>query len=45
MVQNMDDSEKQQATILLLVELSRGVDSLRRDGALTIEETFDGLEV
>ena len=41
----MDDSEKQQATIRLLAELSRGVDSLRQDGALTIEEAFEGLEV
>ncbi len=44
-VQTIADYEKQQATIKLLAELSRGVESLRRDGGLSIDEAFEGLEV
>lgn len=44
-VQSMDDYEKQMATIRLLAELSKGVESLRRDGALTIDQAFEGLGV
>ncbi len=44
-VQSMDDYERQMATIRLLAELSKGVESLRRDGALTIAEAFEGLGV
>ena len=44
-VQSMADYEKQMATIRLLAELSRGVESLRRDGGLTLEEAFEGLGV
>ena len=44
-VQSIVDFEKQQATIRLLTELSRGVDSLRRDGGLTIDEAFEGLGI
>ena len=39
------DYEKQLATIRLLTELSRGVESLRREGGLTIDEAFEGLGV
>ncbi len=44
-VQSMADYEKQLATIRLLSELSRGVESLRREGGLTIEEAFEGLGI
>ena len=44
-VQSMADYEKQLATIRLLAELSRGVESLRREGGLTIGEAFEGLGV
>lgn len=42
-VQSMEDYEKQLATIQLLSELTRGVESLRKDGGLTVEEAFEGL--
>ena len=44
-VQSIADYEKQLATIRLLTELSRGVESLRREGGLTIAEAFEGLGV
>lgn len=44
-VLSMADYEKQLATIRLLSELSRGVESLRREGGLSIDEAFEGLEV
>lgn len=44
-VQSIADYEKQMATIRLLAELSRGVESLRREGGLTIDEAFEGLGV
>lgn len=44
-VQSLADYEKQQATIKLLAELSRGVESLRKDGGLSIDEAFEGLWV
>ena len=43
-VQSMEDYEGQLATIRLLTELAKGVDSLRREGGLTIDEAFAGLE-
>jgi len=43
-VQSLVDFEKQLATIRLLSELARGVESLRKEGGLTIEEAFAGLE-
>lgn len=43
-VQSIEDYEKQEATIRLLAELSKGVESLRKEGSLTIEEAFAGLE-
>ena len=44
-VQSMADYEKQLATVRLLTELTRGVESLRREGGLTIDEAFEGLGV
>ena len=43
-VQNIADYERQQATIRLLSELSKGEESLRKHGGLSIEEAFAGLE-
>ena len=42
-VQSMSEYEKQVATIRLLSELSKGVESLRTEGGLTIDEAFAGL--
>ena len=44
-VLSLADYEKQQATIKLLAELSKGVESLRKDGGLSIDEAFEGLGV
>ena len=44
-VQSIADYEKQLATIRLLTELSGGMESLRREGGLTIDEAFEGLGV
>lgn len=44
-VLSMADYEKQLATIRLLSELSRGVESLRREGGLSVDEAFEGLGV
>ena len=44
-VQSIEDYEKQLATIRLLIELSEGVESLRREGDMTIDEAFEGLGV
>jgi prevent-host-death family protein len=43
-VQSLEAYEKQKATILLLTELSKGVEALRKDGGLSIDEAFAGLE-
>ncbi len=43
-VQSMADYEKQVATIRLLTELTKGVESLRKSGGLSLDEAFDGLE-
>ena len=43
-VQNLESYEKVQATIKLLAELSKGVESIRAEGILSIDEAFDGLE-
>lgn len=43
-VQSLTDYEKQMATIRLLTELAKGVESLRKEGGLTIDEAFAGLE-
>ena len=44
-VQSIADYEKQVATIRLLAELSKGVDSLRKEGGFSIDEAFDGLDI
>ena len=44
-VQSMAEFEKLTATVKLLAELSKGVESLRTEGGLTVEEAFAGLEV
>jgi len=43
-MQNLANHEKQLATVRLLSELTKGVESLRKEGSLTIEEAFAGLE-
>lgn len=43
-VLSLADYEKQLASIRLLSELAKGVESLRKEGGLTVEEAFDGLE-
>lgn len=43
-VQSMLEYEKLQATVKLLAELARGVDSFRTEGGLTVDEAFAGLE-
>ncbi len=44
-VQSIAEYEKQVSTIPLLAELAKGVDSLRKEGGLTIDEAFSGSEV
>ena len=44
-VQSIAEYEKQVSTIRLLAELGKGVDSLRKEGGLSIDEAFRGLEV
>lgn len=43
-VQSLTEYEKLQATVKLLAELGKGVESLRSEGSLTVEEAFAGLE-
>ena len=43
-VQSLAEYEKLQAAVKLLAELSRGVDSIRKDGGLTLDAAFAGLE-
>lgn len=43
-VQSMLEYEKMKATIQLLADLSKGIESLRTEGGLTIEEAFEDLE-
>lgn len=43
-IQSYETYEKQHATIQLLTELSKGVETLHHDGGLTIEQTFAGLD-
>ena len=43
-VQTMLEYEKLKATVQLLAELSKGFESLRAEGGLTIAQAFDGLE-
>ncbi len=43
-VQSLAEYEKLQATVKLLAELAKGVESIRNEGGLTVEEAFIGLE-
>lgn len=43
-VQTLAEHEKLQATVKLLAELGKGVESLRREGSLSVDEAFEGLE-
>ena len=43
-VQSLVEHEKLQATVKLLAELSKGIESIRTEGVLTIDEAFAGLE-
>ena len=43
-VQSLAEYEKLQATVKLLAELSKGVESVRKEGGLSIDEAFAGLE-
>jgi len=43
-VQSIEDYEKLLATVRLLSELNKGIESLRKEGGLSIEEAFAGLE-
>ena len=36
--------EKMKATVQLLAELSKGLEAVRTQGGLSIDEAFDGLE-
>ena len=40
----LTEYEKLQATVNLLAELSKGVESYHREGGLTVDEAFAGLE-
>ncbi|MDO4837036.1 MAG: type II toxin-antitoxin system prevent-host-death family antitoxin [Clostridia bacterium] len=43
-VQSLAEHEKLQATVKLLAELSKGVESVRTEGTLSIDEAFSRLE-
>lgn len=43
-VQSLAEYEKLQAAVKLLAELSKGIESIRTEGVLTVEEAFAGLE-
>ena len=43
-VQSLGEYERLQATVKLLAELGRGVESVRREGGLSVDEAFGGLE-
>ena len=44
-MQSISEYEKLQATVRLLAELSKGVESYHREGGMTVDEVFAGLEV
>ena len=44
-VQSISEYEKLQATVGLLAELSKGVESYHQEGGLTVDEAFAGLVV
>ena len=43
-VQKLEEYEKTQAMLRLLSELGQGGASIRKDGALSLAEAFEGLE-
>ena len=43
-VQSLAEYEKLQAAVKLLAELSRGVEYIRKEGGLTLDAAFAGLE-
>ena len=43
-VQSLTEYEKLRATVKLLAELSKGIESIQNEGALTLDEAFAGLE-
>lgn len=43
-VQSLEDYEKLQTSVKLLAELSKGVEACWKEGGLTVEEAFSGLE-
>lgn len=43
-VQSLAEYEKLQAAVKLLAELSRGVESIRKEGGVTLDAAFAGLE-
>lgn len=43
-VQSLAEYEKLQAAVKLLAELSKGVESIRRDDGMTLDDAFAGLE-
>ncbi len=43
-MQSLAEHEKLQATVKLLAELAKGMDSIRAEGALSVDEAFAGLE-
>lgn len=43
-VQSLSEYERLQATVKLLAELGRGAESVRREGGLSVDEAFAGLE-
>ena len=43
-VQSLAAHEKLEATVKLLAELAKGVESIRAEGVLSIDEAFEGLE-
>ena len=43
-VQSLAEYEKLLAAVKLLAELSRGVESIRKEGGLTLDAAFAGLE-
>ena len=43
-VQSLIEYEKLQAAVKLLAELGKGVESIRNEGTLSVDEAFAGLE-
>mgnify|MGYP002547404467 CR=1 FL=1 len=43
-VQSLTEFEKLQATVKLLAELAKGVESIRTEGGMSVDEAFAGLE-